>query len=77
MSCRDALWPTLNRSECENFTGRRVMRTVSIAGKEIVLGPGTVTRDEGTGTCEVDIMSLHGGAPWLLLESKASLRLAD
>lgn len=37
---------------------------------------GTVTRVEG-GCVWVDIMSLHGGAPWVVIESLSDLTKED
>ena len=30
-----------------------------------------------SGYCDVDIMSLHGGAPWIVQETNSSLRIVE
>jgi hypothetical protein len=60
-----------------NLTGKRVETCVYVCGERIPMREGIVTRDDDSGACEVDIGSLHGCAPWLVLEAKAHLRVID
>lgn len=57
--------------------GSRVYTTVSVCGKTQRISLGVVVSDDGGGTCGVDIMSLHGGAPWVGLHEKSNLILED
>lgn len=60
-----------------NLTGKRVQSYVSVLGKQVAMHQGIVVEDNDTGTCRVDRMSLHGGAPWIVHEAKSSLRVID
>lgn len=52
-----------------NYTGMKVRRFVSACGEQVEVGPGVVVSDDDSGVCRVDIMSLHGGAPWIVHEA--------
>lgn len=56
-----------------SLVGKRVERCVYVCGERVPMGHGIVTRQMGAGVVEVDIMSLHGGAPWLVLEAEWGL----
>lgn len=60
-----------------NLTGKQVETCVFVNGERIPMQRGIVTRDDESGACEVDIGSLHGCAPWLVLENKAHLRVVE
>jgi hypothetical protein len=60
-----------------NIQGKRVETCVYVCGERIPMWQGIVTRDDGSGVCEVDIGSLHGAAPWLRLEDKSHLRVIE
>ena len=59
------------------LTGKRVRSYVSVMGEQVAMHDGIVVEDNDTGTCKVDRMSLHGGAPWIVHEAKSSLRVID
>lgn len=60
-----------------NIEGLVVETCVFVNGQRVPMRKGIVTRDDDSGTCEVDIGSLYGCAPWKVLESKAHLRVLD
>lgn len=60
-----------------NLTGKKVETCVFVCGERRPMNKGIVTRDDDSGVCEVDIGSLHGCAPWLVLENKAHLRVVE
>lgn len=66
-----------SRRKVVNLTGKRVETCVYVAGERIPMREGVVTRDDDSGVCEVDIGSLHGCAPWRVLENKSGLRVVD
>lgn len=61
----------------DNLTGKRVETCVYVLGKRVPMRTGIVTRDNDDGVCEVDIGSLHGCAPWLVLEDKSHLLVIE
>lgn len=60
-----------------NLVGKLVETCVYVCGERIPMRQGIVTRDDESGSCEVDIGSLHGCAPWLVFENKSHLRVVD
>jgi hypothetical protein len=61
----------------DNYFGKTVYTTVSVCGERKRVSPGLVVSDTGNGCCDVDIMSLHGGRPWIQTHDKASLDVVD
>lgn len=57
-------------------TGSRVRSYVSVMGERHPMHIGIVVRDYGD-TCDVDRMSLHGGAPWIVREAKSCLAIEN
>lgn len=53
--------------------GTRVQTHVSVMGKRVPMHVGIVVRDYMDGTVDVDRMSLHGGASWVVREAKSDL----
>ena len=53
-------------------TGSRVRSHVSVMGERHPMHLGIVVHDYGD-TCDVDRMSLHGGAPWITQHTNDSL----
>lgn len=53
--------------------GTFVRTHVSVMGKRVPMYIGTVVRDYNDGTVDVDRMSMHGGAPWVVREAKSDL----
>ncbi len=60
-----------------NLTGKRVETAVFVCGERKPMRQGIVVVDNESGTCEVDIGSLHGCAPWIVFENKAHLRVIE
>lgn len=52
--------------------GQRVWTTVTVAGTIRRMAMGIVVGIQ-SGYCDVDVMSLHGGAPWIQKHSDTSL----
>lgn len=65
----------MSRDAGGSLVGKRVERCVYVLGERIAMGHGIVTRQVNSGVVEVDIMSLHGGAPWLVLEQESHLQV--
>ena len=55
--------------------GDRVTTGVYVCGEYIPMSEGIITRRINDELVEVDIMSLHGGRPWLRTEQESHLRL--
>lgn len=53
-------------------TGQRVWTTVSMGGRIQRMASGIVVATHD-GYCDVDVMSLHGGAPWIQQHTNTSL----
>ncbi len=60
-----------------NLMGKKVETAVFVCGERKPMRQGIVVEDNDTGTCKVDVGSLHGCAPWILLEDKAHLRVIE
>lgn len=60
----------------ELTVGSRVRSHVFVLGKRVPMHCGTVVTDYGD-TCDVDRMSLHGGAPWVVREAKSDLTVEE
>lgn len=60
-----------------NLTGKRVETAVFVGGERKPVQQGIVVEDNDTGTCKVDIGSLHGCAPWFVYENKSHLRVVE
>jgi hypothetical protein len=58
----------------EITVGSRVRSNVYVLGKRVPMQVGIVT-EVRDGCCAVDIMSLHGGAPWVVWEATSHLTL--
>lgn len=56
--------------------GDKVHTCVFVAGVRQKMSAGIVTAIH-SGWCEVDVMSLHGGAPWIRFESNSHLVLFE
>jgi hypothetical protein len=54
--------------------GDLVETAVYVLNKRIPMSKGIVVAIH-PGYCEVDIMSLHGGAPWIIQETTFNLRV--
>ena len=54
--------------------GQKVWTTVSVNGITQRMASGIITAVH-SGYCEVDVMSLHGGAPWVQYHNTHSLEL--
>jgi hypothetical protein len=61
----------------QSLIGKRVERCVYVLGERVAMGHGIVTRHVSGEVVEVDIMSLHGGAPWLVLEQVSHLQVVS
>ena len=57
--------------------GDKVVTGVFVLGKFQPMSEGIITRRIDSQLVEVDVMSLHGGRPWLRVEQESHLRLAD
>ena len=56
--------------------GDKVMTGVFVLGRFQPMSPGIVTAQTPDGTVsDVDVMSLHGGAPWIRKEATSHLQL--
>lgn len=60
-----------------NLTGKKVETAVFVCGERKPMQQGIVVEDNESGTCKVDIGSLHGCAPWFVYEAKTHLRVVD
>lgn len=60
-----------------NIQGKKVETCVYVNGERIPMRTGIVTRDDDSGCVEVDIGSLHGCAPWKVLEDRSHLRVIE
>jgi hypothetical protein len=56
--------------------GDRVTTGVYVCGEYQPMCEGIITRRIDSQLVEVDVMSLHGGRPWLRVEQESHLRLA-
>ncbi len=56
--------------------GQKVFTTVSRGGEVVRMASGIVVGVH-SGYCDVDVMSLHGGAPWIQQHSNSSLELCE
>ncbi len=63
---------TQEKQKLSLAVGQHVWTTVSHYGKVQKMTEGIVT-DVHSGYCEVDIMSLHGGAPWIVYYANKDL----
>jgi len=54
--------------------GQKVWTTVSVSGETRRMAKGEITGIH-SGYCDVDVMSLHGGAPWIQQHTNQSLEL--
>ena len=60
-----------------SLVGKRVQSYVSVMGQQIAMHQGIVVEDRDNGNCVVDRGTLHGCAPWLVLEAKSHLRVIE
>lgn len=56
--------------------GQKVQCGVYVCGEYRPTYIGVVTR-VCSGYCEVDIMGLHGGAPWVIKKTNSELRVTN
>lgn len=56
--------------------GDKVNTTVSVCGIPQLMAQGIVTGVH-SGYCDVDVMGLHGGAPWIQQHADSSLELVE
>lgn len=54
--------------------GKKVWTTVSAGGQTVRMAQGIVVGVH-SGYCDVDVMSLHGGAPWIQKHTTTSLEV--
>ena len=52
--------------------GQKVYTTVNVGGKTQRMAVGVIVRIH-SGYCDVDVMSHHGGAPWIQQHTNTSL----
>jgi hypothetical protein len=54
--------------------GDKVYTTVSVCGRIVRMSPGIVVEQTSdSSVSSVDVMSLHGGRPWIRLEATSNL----
>jgi len=56
--------------------GQTVETSVSVCGERRPMATGKIVAVH-SGYCDVDIMSLHGGNPWIIYPTNTSLRIME
>lgn len=66
---------TKEQPECLRV-GQKVWTNISIGGISKRMAQGEIVTVH-SGYCDVDIMSLHGGSPWIVQQANTSLEISE
>ena len=69
---KDSRKENMNMQEGGWCVGQKVWTSVSVGGARNRMAQGVIVAVHD-GYCDVDIMSLHGGAPWIVKQTNSAL----